>query len=88
MRGASRPPHPSRPAPEVAASIRPPLLAAAATLTLPAAKADAAIVFGSAPSGEGHDRADLKLAGNADEVIAAIGAAQRRTIVVLSVRSA
>ena len=46
--------------------------------------ADLAIVFGSAHTGEGHDRDNLNLEGNIDEVIPAVAAAQKRTIVVLS----
>ena len=46
--------------------------------------ADVAIVFGSAATGEGHDRLNLKLDGNIDDVIPAVGEAQSNTIVVLS----
>jgi len=46
--------------------------------------ADLAIVFGSAATGEGHDRLNLKLDGNIDEVIPAVGEAQKDTVVVLS----
>ena len=47
--------------------------------------ADVAIVFGSAHSGEGSDRADLRLAGNVDDLIPAVAAANAHTVVVLSV---
>jgi beta-glucosidase len=47
--------------------------------------ADVAIVFGSAHTGEGHDRTSLNLEGNVDEIIPLIGAAQSKTIVVMSV---
>lgn len=47
--------------------------------------ADIAIVFGFAKSGEGHDRSSLNLEGNIDQVIPAVGAAQKNTVVVLTV---
>eukprot|EP00051_Salpingoeca_urceolata_P005714 m.76313 g.76313 ORF g.76313 m.76313 type:complete len:680 (+) comp14507_c2_seq1:2997-5036(+) len=47
--------------------------------------ADVAIVFGSAHSSEGHDRDDLYLGGNIDDVIAAVAAVQKKTVVVMSV---
>jgi beta-glucosidase len=47
--------------------------------------ADIAIVFGSAKSGEGHDRANLSLDGNSDDVIAAVSRVQKNTIVVMTV---
>merc|ERR1711981_863371 len=47
--------------------------------------ADVAIVFGSAHTGEGHDRKDLNLEGNIDTVIPAVAKAQPKTVVVLSV---
>jgi len=57
-----------------------------------AAGADVAIVFGSAMSGEGKDRLDLlftapKLAGapTTEEIIAAVGKAQPKTVVVAAV---
>eukprot|EP01052_Picozoa_sp_SAG31_P031036 SAG31_NODE_3247_length_4493_cov_3.475876_3_plen_261_part_00 len=49
-----------------------------------AKSADIAIVFGSAATGEGHDRLNLNLDGNIDQVIPAVGEAQKNTIVVLS----
>ena len=49
-----------------------------------AKKADVAIVFGSAHTGEGHDRIDLTLSANIEAVIPAVAAAQKATIVVLS----
>ena len=53
---------------------------------LAAAKdADIAIVFGSAKSGEGHDRANLSLDGNSDDVIAAVSRVQKNAIVVMTV---
>ena len=57
-----------------------------------AAGADVAIVFGSAMSGEGKDRLDLlftapKIAGapTTEEIIAAVGKAQPKTVVVAAV---
>jgi len=47
--------------------------------------ADLAIVFGSAHSGEGRDRANLSLGANADAVILAVAAAQAKTIAVITV---
>lgn len=47
--------------------------------------ADVAIVFGSAHSGEGHDRANLSLAGNTDELIPRVAAVQKNTVVVMTV---
>jgi beta-glucosidase len=47
--------------------------------------ADVAIVFGSAHTGEGHDRASLSLGGNTDIVIPAVAAAQAQTLVVMTV---
>jgi beta-glucosidase len=64
--------------------------ATAAAAVKAAAAADVAIVFGSAHSGEGHDRADL-LFSNAsgterlEYVIAAVAKAQKKTIVVAAV---
>jgi len=46
--------------------------------------ADVAIVFGSAHTGEGHDRLNLQLGANIDDVIPAVAAAQPNTVVVLS----
>lgn len=56
-----------------------------------AAAADVAIVFASAHSGEGRDRTDLLLvrpkggAGSMEDIIAAVGNAQQKTIVVAAV---
>jgi len=47
--------------------------------------ADVAIVFGSAHSGEGHDRTSLSLSANIDDVIPAVAAANKNTVVVLTV---
>lgn len=52
--------------------------------------ADVAIVFGSAHSGEGHDRTDLLFYQGAgqprmEDVIAAVAAAQKKTVVVAAV---
>jgi beta-glucosidase len=47
--------------------------------------ADVAIVFGSAHTSEGADRANLSLGGNIDDVISAVAAVNKKTIVVLSV---
>jgi beta-glucosidase len=44
-----------------------------------------AIVFGHAESGEGHDRANLILAGNIDAIIPAVAKAQKSTVVSLAV---
>ena len=46
--------------------------------------ADVAIVFGSAHTGEGHDRLNLNLGANIDQIIPAVAEAQKNTIVVLS----
>jgi len=46
---------------------------------------DVAVVFGSAPATEGRDRANLNLTGNIEEIIPAVAAVQKRTVVVLSV---
>ena len=50
-----------------------------------AKSADLAIVFGSAHTGEGHDRDSLDLEGDIDELIPSVAAVQPKTIVVLSV---
>ena len=50
-----------------------------------AAAADVAIVFGHAESSEGSDRATLLLKGNTDDIVAAVGAAQPKTVVYLAV---
>ena len=47
--------------------------------------ADIAIVFGSAHSGEGHDRKDLNLEDGMDAAIAAVAAAQKNTVVAVTV---
>ena len=57
----------------------------AAVAAAAAAAADVAIVFGHAESGEGHDRPTLTLQGNTDAIVAAVGAAQPKTIVYLAV---
>jgi beta-glucosidase len=44
--------------------------------------ADVAIVFGSAHTGEGHDRKDLNLEANIDALIPMVGKAQSKTVVV------
>ena len=50
--------------------------------------ADVVVVFGSAHSGEGSDRKDLRLGGNIDDVIAAVAlVASNKTVVVMSVAS-
>ena len=49
-----------------------------------AKNADIAIVFGSAPTGEGKDRQNLSLGGNIDSVIPAVAASQPNTIVVIT----
>jgi beta-glucosidase len=46
--------------------------------------ASVAIVFASTVEGEGHDRPDLELPGNQDELIKAVAAANPKTIVVLN----
>ena len=46
--------------------------------------ADAAIVFANNAQGEGMDRTSLALPGDQDELIAAVAAANPRTIVVLN----
>ena len=56
--------------------------ASAATL---AKDADIAVVFASAHTSEGSDRADLHLHGNMDDVIATVAASNSKTVVVLSV---
>lgn len=53
-----------------------------------AAAADAAIVFAAADSTEGEDRGSLSLRAGADSLIAAVAAANQRTIVVLHVPGA
>jgi beta-glucosidase len=53
-----------------------------------AAAADAAIVFAAADSTEGEDRGSLGLRADTDALIAAVGAANPRTIVVLHVPGA
>jgi beta-glucosidase len=50
--------------------------------------ADVAIVYASDELGEGIDRSDLGLSGNADELIRAVAAANPRTVVVLMTGSA
>merc|ERR1719454_1308711 len=47
--------------------------------------ADVAIIFGSAHTGEGSDRKNLNLEGNIDEIIPAVAAVQKNTVVVMSV---
>jgi len=49
-----------------------------------ARKADVAIVFANDAQGEGMDRYSLELAGDQDQLIEAVAAANRRTIVVLN----
>ena len=46
--------------------------------------ASVAIVFASTVEGEGHDRPNLELPGNQDELIKAVAAASPKTIVVLN----
>jgi len=46
--------------------------------------ASVAIVFASTVEGEGHDRPNLELPGNQDELIKAVAAANPKTIVVLN----
>jgi beta-glucosidase len=53
-----------------------------------AAAADAAIVFATADSTEGEDRGSLSLRADTDALIAAVAAANKRTIVVLHVPGA
>ncbi|MEV6494523.1 glycoside hydrolase family 3 C-terminal domain-containing protein, partial [Actinoplanes sp. NPDC051633] len=53
-----------------------------------AARADVAVVFGYVRMGEFADLADLRLQGNGDELIAAVAAANPRTVVVLQTGSA
>ena len=48
-----------------------------------AARADLAVVFANQPSAEGADHADLSLPDNQDALIAAVAAANPRTVVVL-----
>ena len=48
-----------------------------------ARKADVAVVFAADAHGEGADRSELKLPGDQDELIAAVAAANPRTVVVL-----
>eukprot|EP00026_Physarum_polycephalum_P004195 Phypoly_transcript_04212.p1 GENE.Phypoly_transcript_04212~~Phypoly_transcript_04212.p1 ORF type:complete len:681 (+),score=92.68 Phypoly_transcript_04212:118-2160(+) len=50
--------------------------------------ADVAIVFVSVEAGEGHDRANLSLTGNQDQLVAAVAKVQENTIVVLHVPGA
>lgn len=50
-----------------------------------AASADVAIVFGHARSQEGVDRSNLTLDGNTDSIVAAVAAAQPKTIVYMAV---
>ena len=57
----------------------------AAAAAAAAAAADVAIIFGHAASSEGSDRATLLLDGNIDSLVAAVGAAQPKTIVYLAV---
>jgi beta-glucosidase len=57
------------------------LIQEAATL---AAGCDAAVVFASVAVGEGMDRASLALPGDQDRLIAAVAAANPRTVVVLN----
>jgi beta-glucosidase len=45
--------------------------------------ADVAVVFARTEESEGDDRPDLKLPGNQDDLIAAVAAANKKTIVVL-----
>jgi beta-glucosidase len=59
--------------------------ATAAAAAAAAASADVAIVFGHASSGEGHDREDLTLDGNTDSIVAAVAAANPKTIVYMAV---
>lgn len=47
--------------------------------------ADVAFVFGSAHTGEGHDRPSLNLEGQIDAIIPEIGAVQSKTVAVISV---
>lgn len=56
-------------------------LAGAATVSK---AASVAIVFVSTVEGEGHDRPNLELPGNQDELIKAVAAANSKTIVVLN----
>jgi beta-glucosidase len=56
-------------------------LASAASLAKSAA---VAIVFVSTNEGEGHDRPNLRLPGNQDELVSTVAAANPRTIVVLN----
>ncbi|XVV08646.1 beta-glucosidase family protein [Actinoplanes sp. CA-131856] len=53
-----------------------------------AKSADVAVVFGYQRAGEFTDLADLRLQGNSDELIAAVAAANPRTVVVLQTGSA
>ena len=46
--------------------------------------AQVAIVFVSTVEGEGHDRPDLELPGNQDQLVSAVAAANPKTIVVLN----
>ena len=57
----------------------------AAAAAAAAAAADVAIVFGHAEASEGSDRETLTLSGNIDSLVAAVGAAQPKTIVYLAV---
>jgi len=49
-----------------------------------AKKADVVIIFGSAHSGEGHDRDSLNLSGNIDDLIPKVGAVQPKTVVMVT----
>jgi len=53
--------------------------------TAAAQRADVAIVVAGATSGEGLDRANLLLDGNANELISRVGAMARRTIVLMQI---
>ena len=53
-----------------------------------AARADVAVVFGHVRTGEFTDLTDLRLQGNGDALIAAVAAANPRTVVVLQTGSA
>ena len=52
----------------------------AAAAAAAAAAADVAIIFGHASASEGSDRADLTLNGNVDSIVAAVAAAQPKTM--------
>ena len=54
-----------------------------------ASDADAVVVFGSAHSGEGHDRTNLTLGGNTDDLITQLGEQiGKKTAVVMTVPGA